>query len=194
MRVREACRVGMLGALGVLAGACSPALGAPEMDGCPAQEPVAGAPCDAPMTCSFSATDAGSGCGPTFACESFAWKALGKGCPPPPPNPCPENLPTPDAPCRLAGQVCTFDVPGSCPGVFVATCGAGGEWSVANDSPTCATQPCPSEEPEAGTACDYPFDCTYTVTPPGCGPSTEDATCASGVWKIETGPACSPPP
>ncbi len=186
-------RAGVAGLLGVLAGACEPALGAPQMDGCPAEEPVAGAPCDAPLTCSFEASDGGSTCGPTFVCEGFVWKALGKTCPPPPEDPCPAHIPTAFAPCRLAGQVCTFDVSGTCPGVFVATCGAGGEWSVANDSPTCTTEPCPSAEPDAGTACDYPFDCSYTVTSPGCAPSTQNATCTSGVWKITT-EACIPSP
>src|ERR1700733_14377126 len=129
---RRASRVSRAGvvvlALGALGAACGPGLGAPEMTGCPEHEPAGGAPCEAPMTCTYATSDAGSGCGPTFACESFVWQAKGEGCPPPPVSTCPANLPGASTPCKLVGQACTFDVPGACPGVFVATCDAAGQW------------------------------------------------------------------
>jgi len=185
-------QAGVVGMLGALAGACATQVDAPQMTGCPAEVPSAGAPCDAPMSCSF-AGDGGSTCGPAFACESFVWQPLGVSCPPPPVSTCPANLPTPGAPCKDPGQACPFDVPGACPGVFVATCTAG-EWAVADESPACTPPACPTAEPAAGTACDEGLACSYTVMPPGCGPATENATCVGGAWKIETGPTCSPPP
>jgi hypothetical protein len=94
------------------------------------------------------------------------------------------------APCKVAGQSCMFDVPGQCPGVFVATCGATQEWSVADQSPPCQMHPCPATEPVAGTPCDYPYSCTYTTMPPGCPPQTENATCTNAVWQIAVPHPC----
>ncbi len=192
-RAVRALGVGVLGAVTALVAACGPRLGAPEMTGCPAQQPAAGTVCEAPLTCTFPAGDgADAGCGPSLQCASFVWVSLGEVCPAPPPSTCPANIPSASAPCKHAGQACTFDVPGTCPGVFVATCSAAGQWALADESPPCDPPPCPAAAPDAGTSCDYPFDCTYTVMPPGCGFSTEDATCVSGVWKVEA-PTCSPP-
>ena len=195
--IRGGARVvlGLIAAIGaVCSAACGPQLGAPQMNGCPTQEPAGGAPCDAPMTCSYATTDGGSGCGPTFACQGFVWQALGDACPPPPPSTCPANIPTVGAPCKLGGQTCTFDVPGSCPGVFVATCDASAQWTVADMSPPCPPHQCPTVEPVAGTTCDFPYDCTYTVVPSGCSAVTQEAKCVSGVWEVDAGPTCSPPP
>jgi hypothetical protein len=54
---------------------------------------------------------------------------------------------------------------------------------------------CPSAPPEAGSACQGPYDqdpCSYAVDTP-CGAVTETATCAGGVWTLAapTCPGCS---
>jgi hypothetical protein len=149
---------------------------------CPADQPTAGDPCGAAALCGYPGTD----CVTSFSCTNGIWQSAGNDCPPPPPpGSCPMALPSAGAPCKTAGQMCLFDVAGQCPAVFVATCGAGTmQWSVADQSPPCPMHPCPAMEPMAGTACDYPYMCTYTTLPPGCPPQTENASCVNGMWKI----------
>lgn len=153
---------------------------------CPAAAPIGGEPCGAPAVCGYPGTD----CAQSFTCRDGIWQQAGGDCPPPPPpGTCPTAIPGNGAPCQAEGEACTFDVPGACPGVFVATCAAG-RWSLADQSPPCSAHPCPATEPTAGTPCDYAYSCTYTVLPPGCPPHTEDATCAAGVWKIDVSAPC----
>jgi hypothetical protein len=159
---------------------------------CPAFAPTAGQPCGAPAVCGYPVAVAGTDCSQSFTCTDSVWQPAGDDCPtPPPPGSCPSAIPGAGAPCKSPGQVCTFDVPGECPGVFLATCAAGG-WSIADQSPPCMPHPCPAVEPTAGTPCDYPYSCTYTVVPPGCPPRTEDATCTGGMWKIDAPAICGP--
>ena len=155
---------------------------------CPAEPPAGGEPCGAPALCAYP----GGGCGGTFACTGTEWVLADQGCPVPEAGACPTDIPTPGAPCSIGGQACTFDVPGQCPGVFVATCD-GGQWAVADQSPPCVPSTCPTTEPMAGAPCSQASSssCTYTVVPPGCSPQTQDATCLSGAWVIAA-PPCMP--
>lgn len=156
---------------------------------CPRQEPIAGEPCDGHDTCGY----AGEPCGRSYACADGVWQSASGSCgPPPPPGPCPTSIPTISAPCKSSGQACSFTVDGTCPGLFVATCGANG-WEVSNQSPPCMPPPCPMDEPTAGSPCSFPQQsCTYVVTPPGCPPETQDATCEGGAWTIQTNGTCTP--
>ncbi len=152
---------------------------------CPADPPYAGEPCGASALCAYP----GAGCGHSFSCDRSTWQSAGD-VPRVQASACPSAIPTPGAPCAFAGQSCPFDVPGECPGVFVATCGAAHSWAVADQSPPCTPHPCPATEPTAGSACDYPYSCTYTVVPPGCAPQTEYAACVNGAWTIDA-PQCT---
>jgi hypothetical protein len=181
----------LLAAFLVAGAACSPQVTDTDLDAgqgdCPAESPFGGEPCGAPALCVYP----GTGCGRSFACSGDVWQETGDVCPVPEAGACPSAIPTTGAPCSSAGQSCTFDVPGECPGVFVATCGAAGEWAVEDQSPPCAPHPCPAMEPTAGATCDYPYACTYTVVPPGCSPETQNASCVNGLWIIDV-PACMP--
>jgi hypothetical protein len=154
---------------------------------CPANPPVAGEACGHPVECNYAGTE----CAGLFSCQGGTWVQQSHCPPPPPPGSCPSSLPGPGTPCSTPAQSCTFDVPGDCPGVFLATCTASG-WSVADQSPPCMPSTCPSTEPTAGTPCSSPASCTYTVLPDGCPPHTENATCAGGVWTIDVPAPCGP--
>lgn len=100
--------------------------------GCPAMEPELSSACEGALTCGY----AGSPCGGSFTCLGGVWQPAQGGCNPPP-GPCPSKLPTMGAPCESAGQACTFTYPGSCSGVFVATCGDAAQWVITDQSPPC---------------------------------------------------------
>jgi hypothetical protein len=120
------------------------------------------------------------------------WQLVSDACPPPPPpGACPSSIPGMSTPCMTPGQMCTYDVPGDCQGVFVARCNAG-SWSLLDQSPPCNPSACPTMEPAAGASCDAGASCTYTVMPPGCPAETQNATCVGGVWKIDTQGTCGP--
>jgi hypothetical protein len=183
--------VGLVGVLTALA-ACTAQIIGPGTQGtrqgdCPKDPPYGGEACGAPALCTFP----GEGCGHSFSCDGSTWQEASDACPVPEAGACPSSIPTPGAPCSLDAKGCVFDVPGDCPGVFLATCGTSGEWALSDQSPPCMPHPCPATLPTAGDACDYPYDCTYTTVPPGCSPETQDATCVNGVWTVDA-PPCIP--
>ncbi len=179
-----------LAAFAALAAACGPKI-IPIPNGCPREEPAAGAACAEGALCAYGDDT----CTRTYACVDGAWQSEGDGCvePPPPPGMCPTALPTMGAPCKSPGQTCQFTFPGACEGVFDATCSDAKQWTVTDNSPPCMPPECPPDEPPAGAPCTPPLSCTYTALPPGCPPETHDATCASGVWEIKKPDTCVMP-
>jgi hypothetical protein len=186
-----AAPAGLLGLVVMLA-ACSAQVigtggGQTRQGDCPQDSPYAGEPCGAPAICVYQ----GEGCGHSFSCDGTSWQEAGDACPVPEAGACPSSIPTPGAPCVLDAKACVFDVPGDCPGEFVATCGGNGVWALFDQSQPCMDHPCPTTEPTAGDACDYPYSCTYTVVPAGCSPETQNASCVNGTWTVDV-PACIP--
>ncbi len=173
--------------LAVFASACGPSVIEVSPGGCPSAEPIPGESCEGAATCGYG----GSPCGRSYACVDGAWVSAAPGCTPPP-GACPGSLPTMGAPCKDPGQVCPFTSPGTCVSMFVATCTAG-QWAVTDESPPCMPPPCPTDEPMAGAPCSFPYSCTYLVTPPGCPPETDNATCVNGAWTIQTPGTCVMP-
>jgi hypothetical protein len=127
---------------------------------CPDTPPEVGAFCDAVAVCGYGEAP----CGSSFSCTDGAWQSAG-GCPSPP-GACPAKLPTMGAPCKSAGQACTFTFPGSCSGVFVATCDAQLQWAVTDETPPCMP-PGPCSGHVTTDACAADVACRWLV--PGCG-------------------------
>jgi len=128
--------------------------------GCPATFPDNGTLCSLPSgtTCMFSQ----GACCPAWdaTCVDGKWVGYGSTCNPPPPDPCPNTVPTDGAscgssdPCGNSYNYCTY---GKCldgpPGI-VAECN-GSAWKVSYAN--CPLQPCEVLEP---CACFERPDCT----------------------------------
>jgi hypothetical protein len=150
---------------------------------CPNTPPEVSEPCDAVAVCGYGDAP----CGSSFACVDGVWESAG-GCTQPPAE-CPAKLPTMGAPCKVAGQACTFTFPGSCSGVFVATCDPDAQWAITDETPPCMP-PTPCGYADTVT-CQADAACRWIV--PGCGSPgaifsagcfvkacTADADCGAG--------------
>lgn len=126
---------------------------------CPDTPPEVGTFCDAVAVCGYGDAP----CGSSFTCTDGVWESAG-GCSTPP-GACPAKLPTMGAPCKSPGQACTFTFPGSCSGVFVATCDPGAQWAITDETPPCMPGPCSGYA--TTDACKADSACRWLV--PGCG-------------------------
>jgi len=152
---------------------------------CPDTEPTVGDPCHAVAACGYGDAP----CGSSFVCTDGVWES-GGGCTTPP-GACPAQLPVMGAPCKSPGQACTFTFPGSCSGVFVATCDPGSQWAITDETPPCTGGPCGGYA--TTDACGADPTCRWLV--PGCGmpgapfaagcfakaPCAADTDCSAGL-------------
>lgn len=160
--------------------------------GCPETPPSAGS------ACAVAGQQCGDPCADTLVrCEGGVFVATAASCnPPPPPETCPEEPPSPGDGCSgfLEGDECSYPYCGT--SVPMSRC-VNGQWEPIG-IPSCNPPPppetaCPDGMPEAGSNCDGPSECLY----PGCaGPESNSAQCVFNQWVVSysIGAACNPPP
>ncbi len=117
--------------------------------GCPASFPANEGPCSLPdgTTCKY---DQGQCCPDWGAtCIDGKWQAFGGSCNPPPPDPCPETVPSAGWPCGSADpcgnnyQYCTYGKCSDGAAATIAECN-GGTWDLKTQ---CTPAPCKDLSP-----------------------------------------------
>lgn len=156
---------------------CSPYGGDTDAAGndgtCPATQPMSGAPCTGPASCTYKGP-----CGPlTMTCQtSSSYWAVSMSTPCA--GGCPAAEPKVGDPCMAQGK-CSY-VSG-CGGSDTIFCSGTGTVSMVMAG-TCPA--CPSAEPPPLGACSVAMSCPYTN---GCN-GTDTATCAASTWTVQRGP------
>jgi hypothetical protein len=158
---------------------------------CPVNAPKAGDPCVGELVCTYGDNPV-SDCRERFACVSGVYQdeTTGGVCPEPGMGGCPAADPMDGAVCGMVGDpflVCGY------PDATVCACAVcvGGPACQMNKPPTwhCGGAPsnpaCPSQLPNAGTACSSEgAECTYGLV---CGGGGQATQCMNGAWSwVET--------